>query len=202
MSRLGGLCGLGAAFAGLIAAHALALEVPPLPGVTVTTPSLPVTTALPPPPPLPITTALPPPPPPPPLPVTTALPPCPCTAAGHVKTPPVTVTTPRRDAAARHHASDAEPGRPADRDDADALRRLHRHLRPRHPRRPRADRLRSPEAARRSTSSTSSRTGPARTLPTGRRDAIRIGFARPRDARKAGRGPAGVHALARHSDSS
>ena len=90
MSRLGGLCGLGAAFAGLIAAHALALEVPPLPGVTVTTPSLPVTTALPPPPPLPVTTALPPPPPPPSLPVTTALPPAPAPPPVTVKTPPVT----------------------------------------------------------------------------------------------------------------
>ena len=66
MSRLGGLCGLVAALAGLVAAHALALGVPPLPGITVTTPSLPVTTALPPPRRLPITTALPPPPPPPP----------------------------------------------------------------------------------------------------------------------------------------
>ncbi len=94
MSRLGGLCGLGAAFAGLVAAHALALEVPPLPGVTVTTPSLPVTTALPPPPPLPITTALPPPPPPPSLPVTTALPPAPAPPPVTIKTPPVTVTTP------------------------------------------------------------------------------------------------------------
>jgi hypothetical protein len=93
MSRFGSLCGLGVAIAGLVAAHALALEVPPVPGVTVTTPSVPVTTAVPPPPPLPVTTALPPTPPPPPLPVTTALPPAPAPPPVTVKTPPVTVTT-------------------------------------------------------------------------------------------------------------
>jgi hypothetical protein len=99
MSRLGSLFGLAAGLAGLVAAHALALEPPPVPGVTVTTPSLPVTTALPPvttalppPPPLPVTTALPPPPP---LPVTTALPPPPpvTTALPPAPAPPVTVTT-------------------------------------------------------------------------------------------------------------
>jgi hypothetical protein len=87
MSRLGILLGLVTLFAGLVAAHALALDLPPTPGITATVPSLPVTTALPPPPPpppLPITTALPPPPPPPPLPVPAPVP------------PPVTVTTPPR----------------------------------------------------------------------------------------------------------
>ena len=73
---------------------------------------------------------------------------CPRTAAGHRQDAAGHGQDAAGDAAARHQASGAEPGRSADRDDADALRPLHRHLRPRHPRRPRADRLRNPEAAR------------------------------------------------------
>ena len=201
MSRLGGLCGLGAAFAGLIAAHALALEVPPLPGVTVTTPSLPVTTALPPPPPLPITTALPPPPPPPSLPVTTALPPAPAPPPVTVKTPPVTVTTPpvtpprvttppapspvappivttpTRSAVC---TGTFGPGTLGARGRIGfAVRRQHGF--------DVVDQL-----AHR----------PRTELPAGRRDAHESASRDPATHERPGRGPAGVHALARHSDSS
>jgi outer membrane biosynthesis protein TonB len=109
MSRFGRLFGLTAALAGLVTAHGLALEVPPAPGVTATVPSLPVTTALPPPPSLPVTTTAPPPQPPvspppvnpPPVSPPPVSPPPPVKAPPPVTAPPpvkapVTVPTPPR----------------------------------------------------------------------------------------------------------